>query len=613
MFKRFASGLKGLALRVASGARPHLGPLLVAFVLSAIYFVVDLRGGDLAAHLYRAELFKNDGFFVWNYNWYGGHYVVSYGVIFPTLSATVGVRLAGVLAYMLGVLLFSILAREVFSPRGARASSYVFAVAFSATIVIGQLPYALALAIGLAALLAAAHDRPWIAAFLALNCALTSPLAALFVSFVGFSVWLGGHPVQTLRTVREERRKRERRAGVSRGLDHLRVAFRATVDAVWATPQHVYLVVAVMTVLPAMVVSFLFPEGGSQPFHVASYLGAVAFTAFFWFFVRDDLEEDARRMLGTGVVLYLIFLTANELIASPIGGNAIRLGMLLFPTLAAALLWPRTGRYALAVIIPLLCWQGATAMWAVVTTDRTADPHYFAPLNNFLDKQDPQRDDKVEIVFTRNHFEAAYVASKRPIARGWERQLDTKYNAVFYDGTLTEQTYARWLIENDVRWVALAEAVTDYSARDEAELIKAGLPYLERQGTFRDWKVYRVNLPARDEIEPEFRNGDPTQGFSFRPVKWGVTETRIRWQRFLRPSYGCIRSSDDEFLEIVLPRAGSTAAGGVSSRPPVVTITSDFSFGRLVGGGAICAEGWTTDENDQPIRVPDELEDQETT
>lgn len=613
MISRFANGLRGLFRSTIEAVRPSFGPLLVAFFLSALYFILDLRGGDLAAHLYRAELFKNEGLFVWNYNWYGGHYLVSYGVIFPTLSATIGVRLAGALAYMLGVLLFSVLAREVFSPRGAKASSYVFAVVFSATLVIGQLPYALSVAIGLAALLAAAHNRHWIAAFLAINCALTSPLAALFISFIAFSVWLGGHPMQTLRQVRADRRDRERVADDRGRLARLKVAVRATFDAVWATPQHVYLVVAVATVLPAMVVSFLFPEGGSQPFHFASYLGAVAFTAFFWFFVRDDLEEEPRRMLGTGVVLYLIFLTGNELVASPIGGNAIRLGMLLFPTLAAAVLWPRTGRFALAVIVPLLCWQGATAMWAIATTDRTADPHYFAPLNNFLDRQDPQRDDKVEIVFTRNHFEAAYVASKRPIARGWERQLDTKYNAVFYDGTLTEQTYARWLIENDVRWVALAEAVTDYSARDEAELIKQGLPYLERAATFRDWKVYKVTLPARDEIEPEFRNGDPTEGFSFRPEKWGVTETRIRWQRFLRPSYGCIRSSEDEFIEIVLPRAGSEDAGGVSSRPPVVTITSDFSFGRLVGAGTICAEGWTTDDNDQPVRVPEELNDQEPT
>ncbi len=560
--------------------------MLVAFGLAALYFLVDLRGGDLAAHLYRAELFKNDGLFVWNYNWYGGHYVVSYGVIFPSLSATIGVRLAGALSYLLGVLLFSILAREVFPRKGARAASYVFAVVFSATLVIGQLPYALSMAIGLGALLAAAHGRSWIAGFLAVNSALTSPLAALFIAFIAVTVWLGGHPWETLRTARH--------------------AFRT----VWASPNHSYLVVAVASVLPAMTVSLLFPEGGSQPFVVGSYLGAIAFTAFFWFMVRDELSGDARRMVGTGVLLYVAFLTANELIASPIGGNAIRLGMVLFPPVAAAILWPRSGRYALAVIVPLLCWQGATALWAMATTDETADPHYFAPVNRFLDANNPERDEKVEIVFTRNHFEAAYVANRRPIARGWERQLDTKYNAVFYDGTLDPRTYARWLIDNDVRWVALPKrAVLDYSGRDEADLIRAGLPYLDRSAEFRDWEIFRVTLPEKSASEPDFRENDPTKGFEIRPDHWGVTETKIRWQRFLRPSYGCLRGSDDEYLEVVLPSLGSRDAGGVSSRPPVVTITPDFSLGRLVGGGYTCAEGWTTDDNGDPVRVPQTNED----
>ncbi|MFT4049612.1 MAG: hypothetical protein QM648_07210 [Solirubrobacterales bacterium] len=574
-------------IRAKNLLRPHVGPLLVALGLSALYFILDLRGGDLAAHLYRAELFKNDGFFVWNYNWYGGHYVVSYGVIFPTLSATIGVRLAGALSYVLGVLLFSILAREVFPKRGAAAASYVFAVVFSATLVIGQLPYALSLAIGLGALIAAARGRSWIAAFLALNCALTSPLAALFISFIAFTVWLGGHPWETLRTARH--------------------AFRT----VWSSPNHAYLVVAVATVLPAMIVSFLFPEGGSQPFVVGSYLGAIAFTAFFWFMVRDDLSGDARRMVGTGVVLYLLFLTANELVPSPIGGNAIRLGMVLFPVLAAAALWPRAGRFALAVVVPLLCWQGATALWAIATTDETADPHYFAPVNLFLDAKNPSRDQKVEIVFTRNHFEAAYVANQRPIARGWERQLDTKYNAVFYDGTLDPRTYARWLMANDVRWVALPKTATlDYSGRDEAQLIRSDLAYLDRAADFKNWEIYKVTLPDTADSEPDFRGNDPANGFSIQPETWGVTPTKIRWQRFLRPSYGCLRGSGAGYLQVVLPSLGSQDAGGVSSRPPEVTITPDYSLGRLVGRGLVCAEGWTTDENGDPIRVHDKTGDE---
>ena len=65
---------------------------------------------------------------------------------------------------------------------------------------------------------------------------------------------------------------------------------------------------------------------------------------------------------------------------------------------------------------------------------------------------------------------------------------------------------------------------------------------------------------------------------------------------------------DDGYLEVVLPSLGSKDAGGVSSVPPVVSITSDFSLGRLVGGGYVCAEGWTTDDDGNPIRIPAESE-----
>lgn len=590
----FTPGARSLARKTLGVVRPHLGPLALAFVLSAVYFLLDLRGGDLAAHLYRAELFKNDGFFVWNYNWYGGHYVVSYGLMFPTLAATIGVRLAGAFAYLTGVLLLSILAREVFPRRGAVAASYVFAVVFSATLVIGQLPYALSVAIGLGALLAAAHGRLWIGAFLAVNCALTSPLAALFISFIAFTVWFSAW----LRRDAGLRAVTPTHSGaIGRRFDIARANIFAPIA------ERPFLAVAVWSVLPATIVSLLFPEGGSQPFNVASYLGALAFTAFFWFFVRDELADDSRRLVGNGILLYVAFLTGNELFASPVGGNAIRLGMLLFPTVAAAVLWPRSGRYALAVIVPLLCWQSATSAWAIVTRDGTADPRYFEPVNAFLDRQDPARQQKVEIVFTRNHFEAAYVAARRPIARGWERQLDTKYNAVFYEGVLTATSYAHWLSENRVRWVALPDATTDYSARREAELIHAGLPYLEQAAKLKDWRIYHVNLPDGGGIEPRFFDRQGERGFSIQPARYGVSITRVRWQRFLRPSIGCIRSSENGFLEVLLPAAGSAGvAKDVSSRPPVITITADFSIGRLVGGAPSCAQGWTVDEDGRVIR-----------
>ena len=85
---------------------------------------------------------------------------------------------------------------------------------------------------------------------------------------------------------------------------------------------------------------------------------------------------------------------------------------------------------------------------------------------------------RVEIPFTPIHWEAYAVAPRFPLARGWERQLDIKYNQLFYGGPLTPATYDAWLHQLAVRFVAVPDAQLDYSARKEAALIDRGLPYL---------------------------------------------------------------------------------------------------------------------------------------
>jgi hypothetical protein len=60
---------------------------------------------------------------------------------------------------------------------------------------------------------------------------------------------------------------------------------------------------------------------------------------------------------------------------------------------------------------------------------------------------------------TRLHWEAAYVAPAVPLVRGWERQLDTAGNPLFYDADLLNpDSYRAWLIDSGVRYVALPDA-----------------------------------------------------------------------------------------------------------------------------------------------------------
>ena len=88
------------------------------------------------------------------------------------------------------------------------------------------------------------------------------------------------------------------------------------------------------------------------------------------------------------------------------------------------------------------------------------------------------------------------MAPRFPLARGWERQLDIKYNSLFYDHTLTPATYDAWLHKLAVRFVAVSDADLDYSAHEETALIDRGLPYLKLVFESRDWHVYAVQDPA---------------------------------------------------------------------------------------------------------------------
>ena len=41
----------------------------------------------------------------------------------------------------------------------------------------------------------------------------------------------------------------------------------------------------------------------------------------------------------------------------------------------------------------------------------------------------------------RSQWESYYVAKEYPSARGWLRQIDVKFNPLFYDGNLTAERY----------------------------------------------------------------------------------------------------------------------------------------------------------------------------
>ena len=142
-----------------------------------VYLVAEPRPGDLAAHVFRAELFGREGFTLWNGHWYGGHHTPAYSVLSPPLSWLLGPRLLLVASCVACAVLFERLAREHFGPERAWAGALWLGVGTVTLLATSRLPFALGTAFGLGALLALARDRPRAAAALALLSPLASPVA----------------------------------------------------------------------------------------------------------------------------------------------------------------------------------------------------------------------------------------------------------------------------------------------------------------------------------------------------------------------------------------------------------------------------------------------------
>src|SRR5205807_1875278 len=156
------------------------------------------------------------------------------------------------------------------------------------------------------------------------------------------------------------------------------------------------------------------------------------------------------------------------------------LGSLMAGPFAALVLWRRRNLLLAVLALPLLWleWQAPIRDVTTSAGDPAVSAAYYQPLLSFLARQSgpPFR---VEIPFTRFHWETYQVAPRFPLARGWERQLDIKYNHLFYDGTLTPREYDAWLHRLAVRFVAVPDARLDFSAHKELSLIDSGLPFLQ--------------------------------------------------------------------------------------------------------------------------------------
>ncbi len=454
-----------------------LKPWVLAALLAAAYLLIDPPSADLAAQEYRSELFDRAGLVLWDNAWYGGHHMLGYSVLFPPLGGWLGPQLVGALCAVVAAWLFERLADEHFGKQ-AQVGVWWFAVATAVNLLTGRLTFALGCTLGLAALLAITHRRNWLAALLAAGTTLSSPVAGLFLGLGAAAWWLAG--------------------------DRRGAAF----------------VFGAAAVLPALALTVLFPEGGIEPFVASAFWPAMFALGLILFALPRD-----ETVLRIGVVLYALAMVASFVLDTPMGGNVTRLGAVFSGPVLACLLWPRHTRTLVLVALPLLYWQWNAPVrdWTRAGGDPSIEQRYYSGLLAQLRERDPLR---VEIPFTRNHWEARWVAREFPLARGWQRQLDMGRNELFYEGTLTPERYASWLQDNAVSHVAVPDVDLDHSAEEERELVLAGrVPGLRQVWRDAHWRLYEVT-PGPDRA---LRLG--TDSFRVR-LRGGEALVRVRWSRW---------------------------------------------------------------------------------
>ncbi|GAC1530210.1 MAG: MFS transporter [Acidimicrobiales bacterium] len=437
---------------VARPARPQLWAFLpptVAAALAIAGLAMGWRGVDLPAQIYRVGLFHQQGFTLWDSQWYGGHWTLDYSVLFPPLAGVVGVNVTAVVSAAVAAWAFDRMAIDHFG-RSARAGSLAFATGTLVQLAIGQLPFLLGEALGLLACWAATRRRWPLAIGLAVATSLASPLAGAFLALAGVAWLLGSWPVNRARLT----------------------------------------VLVAGVALPVAILAVLFPGQGFFPFPAADFaFEGVACVVMLALVPRHE------PVLRAAARLYLLATAASFVLPTAVGGNVGRLGECIAIPLAACVLWPLRRWLLTALALPMALWSWSPA-WGAISNRNSRDPSthqsYFDPLVAFLAANNVPLG-RVEVVPTRFHWEAAYVAPSIALARGWERQLDTAVNPLFYDRTpLDPLTYESWLIDNGVRFVALPDAPLDFAAVAEAGLVTGGLPDLQPVWHDDHWRVFEV-------------------------------------------------------------------------------------------------------------------------
>jgi len=519
-----------------------LPAVALSSLLALLMLIWSPPVGDLAAQVFRTELFQHAGLAIWNGSWYGGHYTLTYSLLFPPLAALLGPQVVGMLSVVASSYLFDRLVRDRWGVE-ARWATLWFAAGVVTLLADGQLTFALGVAFGLAALRCLQLERGPLTLLAAAACPLASPVAGAFLA-----------GVLVVGAIEPGRR-----------------------------PRPLPLAAGALALFITVAPNIAFPEAGHFPFVASSYIavplwcaGALLLTQG----IRDEERQLRRVIVGYLLASTLIWLTPNAL-----GGNAVRLGALFGGPVLAAVLLSRRPRPAVPtwIFAPLLVlaivgslyWQLTASVTQIARSvgDPSTTSAYFHPAARWL-RAHGGAGARIEVPPTANHWESAYLAPKFELARGWLRQLDTTRDDLFYeDKGLTAASYGAWLRANAISYVALPDAPLDYSSQEERRLILGGPAYLDLRFQSQHWRIYAVRDP-KPLVTPLAGAAAETrwigrQGFALDVERPGEFLVRVNFTPYWSISRGA---------GCILRRGDWTVAR--ASHPGVFRVAADFSVGR---------------------------------
>jgi hypothetical protein len=240
---------------------------------------------------------------------------------------------------------------------------------------------------------------------------------------------------------------------------------------------------------------------------------------------------------------------------------------------------PRGPRALVAALA--LCAAATWTVWgpvretAAVAGGDATSAAYYAPVKSFFARRGPVR---VEVPLTRSHWEAALLAPSVPLARGWEKQLDERYDAELLGNGLSPASYYAWLRRQAVGWVALPDARLDPSSAREGRLLRAGLPYLRQVASSTHWRIYRVIGATPLMSGPGRLTSLAGDGFSLTAARSGRFVVRAHYSRYLRITHGagCVSEAPGGWTAIRVDAPGP------------VRVAARFSIGRAFSASPAC-------------------------